>query len=81
MNENDEFHLYSVSWTANQISFYLDGERFYTYYPFQKDSRTWPFDKDQFLIFNIAMGGNLGGSIDAGFNEAEMVIDYVKVYQ
>ncbi|WKK65131.1 glycoside hydrolase family 16 protein [Lutimonas zeaxanthinifaciens] len=80
-NENDEFHLYSVSWTEDQISFYLDGERFYTYYPFQKDNRNWPFNKDQFLIFNIAMGGNLGGAIDPDFDQAEMVIDYVRVYQ
>ncbi|UCE94064.1 MAG: family 16 glycosylhydrolase [Flavobacteriaceae bacterium] len=80
-DENDEFHLYSMTWTSNQISFYLDGERFYTYYPFQKDNRSWPFNNDQFLILNIAMGGNLGGNIDAGFDQSEMVIDYVKVYQ
>ncbi|MGI9532419.1 glycoside hydrolase family 16 protein [Lutimonas sp.] len=80
-NENDQYHIYSMIWSEDQISFLLDGERFYTYNPLIKDTSNWPFDKDQFLIMNIAMGGVLGGNIDASFSEAEMVIDYVRIYQ
>lgn len=29
----------------------------------------------------VAMGGNLGGSIDPNFSESSMEIDYVCVYQ
>ncbi len=80
-NENDTYHIYSMIWSEDQISFLLDGERYYTYAPFIKNSSNWPFDANQFLIMNIAMGGNLGGNIDGSFTETEMVIDYVRIYQ
>ena len=58
-----------------------EDEQFYTYKPDVKDDSTWPFDANQFLILNIAMGGTLGGNIDPGFTESTMEIDYVRVYQ
>ena len=80
-NENDAYHIYSVIWSEDQISFLLDGERFYTYNPVIQTNENWPFDGSQFLIMNIAMGGNLGGIIDASFTESEMHIDYIRVYR
>jgi len=80
-NETTEFHIYSVIWSGDQISFLIDNERFYTYKPETLDQNTWPFDASQFLILNVAMGGNLGGSIDPDFSESVMEIDYVRVYQ
>ncbi|MFT4804600.1 MAG: beta-glucanase (GH16 family), partial [Psychroserpens sp.] len=40
-----------------------------------------PFQNDFFLILNVAMGGNLGGTIASNFTEDSMEIDYVRVYQ
>ncbi len=80
-NETTEFHTYSVIWSEAQISFLVDNVRFYTYKPEVQDERTWPFDLDQFLILNVAMGGNLGGEIDPDFTESTMEIDYVRIYQ
>ncbi len=76
----NEFHVYSMNWSPNQITFLIDGVGFYTYNPAIKDDATWPFDKDQYLILNIAMGG-FAGTIDPSFSQSSMVIDYVRVYQ
>ena len=76
-----EFHVYSVNWSEDEISFLVDDEIFYTYSPDPKDGDTWSFDADQFIIMNVAMGGNFGGAIDASFTEATMEVDYVRVYQ
>jgi len=76
-----EFHVYSVNWSANQISFLIDDEIVYTYAPVDKTADNWPFTADQFIILNVAMGGTLGGTIDAGFTESTMEIDYVRVFQ
>mgnify|MGYP003639615077 FL=1 len=76
----NEFHVYSMNWSPNQITFLIDGVGFYTYNPAIKNSSTWPFFEDQFLLLNIAMGG-IAGAVDAGYTESSMVIDYVKVYQ
>ncbi|MCA0131824.1 family 16 glycosylhydrolase [Winogradskyella alexanderae] len=76
----NNFHVYSMNWSPDQITFLIDGVGFYTYNPSVKDANTWPFDEDQYLILNIAMGGASGG-IASNFVESSMVIDYVRVYQ
>lgn len=76
-----EFHVYSLNWSPDQITFLVDDEIFYTYNPANKDANTWPYDANQFLILNIALGGTLGGTIDTSFIEDSMEIDYVRVYQ
>ena len=76
----NNFHIYSMNWSPDQITFLIDNVGYYTYKPSTQDSATWPFDLDQFILLNVAMGG-IGGAIDAGFTESSMVIDYVKIYQ
>jgi len=76
----NSFHVYSLNWSPFQMSFLLDGVVFYTYNPAEKTPDTWPFDKEQFILLNIAMGG-VAGSIDPNFTQTTMLIDYVRVYQ
>ena len=75
------FHVYAVDWTAEKMDFYVDDTLYYTFNPEVKNSSTWPFDANQFILLNIAMGGTLGGNIDTDFNEAIMEIDYVRVFK
>ncbi|WP_309642091.1 family 16 glycosylhydrolase [Flavobacterium sp.] len=74
------YHIYSVNWSPFQISFLLDGVVFYTYNPTVKNPNTWPFNKEQYLLLNIAMGG-IAGTLDTNFTQTSMDIDYVRVYQ
>lgn len=75
------FHVYAVDWTADKMDFYVDDKLFYTYNPATKNNDTWPFNADQFILLNIAMGGTLGGNIATDFDQATMEIDYVRVYK
>lgn len=79
-NLGNDFHVYSMNWSPFQITFLLDGVPFYTYNPAVKNASTWPFDAEQYLLLNIAMGG-VAGNIPASFTQASMEIDYVRVYQ
>ncbi|WP_185206872.1 family 16 glycosylhydrolase [Chryseobacterium sp. C3] len=74
------YHIYSMNWSPNQITFLLDGVAYYTYNPAIKNASTWPFDKEQYLLLNIAMGG-VAGTIPSTFTDASMIFDYVRVYQ
>lgn len=76
-NASSEFHIYSLEWTETEIKIFVDGVSFYTL----SNSAALPFNDNFFLILNLAMGGSLGGDIDAGFTEDTMEIDYVKVFQ
>ena len=74
------YHVYSMNWSPNQITFLLDDVVFYTYNPAVKNASTWPFNADQYILLNIAMGG-FAGAIPSNFNQSSMVIDYVRIYQ
>lgn len=78
----DDFHIYKMTWTWEHITFYLDGEQLYRYQPEVKNDATWPFDKPFYLIVNMAIGGNFGGSdIDHSSLPATFEVDYIKVYK
>lgn len=79
-NLGNDFHVYSMNWSPNEISFLLDGVVFYTYNPAVKNASNWPFNQEQYLLLNIAMGG-VAGTIPSNFTQATMEIDYVRVYQ
>ena len=76
----NNYHIYSMNWSPFQISFLLDGVVYYTYNPAVKDANTWPFNAEQYLLLNVAMGG-VAGTIPSSFTQATMNIDYVRVYQ
>lgn len=72
-----EFHNYIVEWNATEIKLSVDNESFFS---FQNNVNT-PFNNEFFFIFNIAMGGTLGGSVEDSFTEDTMEVDYIRVYQ
>jgi beta-glucanase (GH16 family) len=76
----NNFHLYAMEWTENEIKFSLDSVVFYEYNPQPKNIANWPYFQDQYLLLNIAMGSSWF-SIDPFFNSSKMEVDYVRVYQ
>ncbi len=76
-NVTTEFKVYSAEWNASTIRFFVDGVPFFTF----NNTSALPFNQNFFIIMNVAMGGNFGGTIDPAFNNATMEVDYIRVYQ
>jgi len=76
-NVSHQFHTYSVDWYPDKMIFAVDGVAYYTYQPEIKNSSTWPFTTDQYLLLNIAIESD----IDSSFEESTMEVDYIRVYQ
>ncbi len=81
-NMNNEFHTYTVEWTANEIKSFVDDRLYLTYNDTSTDL-SWPFSKPQNIILNLAMGGGWGGyyGIDESISSQKMIIDYIRVYE
>lgn len=77
----ENFHVYGLEWTPEKLVFMVDQEPYFTYEPSEKTPDNWPYFEDQYLLLNIAMGGNLGGEIDPQFTQDQMEVDYVRIYQ
>ena len=77
-----EFHNYQLTWSANKIELGVDGTIYNIYNkPAGATNSNWPFDRPQYLLLNVAMGGDLGGSVPSIFTRDSMQVDYVRVYQ
>jgi beta-glucanase (GH16 family) len=77
---NDEFHVFSIEWTASEIRWYLDDTEFHVISttPAELDE----FRRSFFFIMNVAVGGNWPGNPDATTTFPQhMIVDYVRVFQ
>lgn len=82
------YHVFSMNWSPNQITFLVDDEVHYIYKKPENFTDVnsdgvndgWPFDDPQFLLINFAMGG-ISGAVSPSFTESSMLIDYVRIYQ
>ena len=71
-----DYHLYQMDWRADHISFYIDSTLLYT----QPNTANLPFNQNFFFIFNVAVGGNMGGNTISLGSSSTMYVDYVRVY-
>jgi beta-glucanase (GH16 family) len=82
-NPWEDFHVYAAEWHPDRIDIFVDGQKYFTFPNEGTGSRAWPFDKPQYLIVNLAVGGTWGGTkgIDDSLFPHRLVVDYVRVYQ
>ncbi len=73
------FHVYGLEWTPTTIKISVDNNVYLTFQR-QGDFMSWPFDKPNYLILNLAMGGGYGGPISRNLTSARMTVDYVRMY-
>ena len=81
-----DWHTYGMIWSPGQIQYYVDNPSniYATFTPTNSNftSSTWPFDqRPQFIILNLAIGGDWPGSPDNTTTfPQEMLVDYVRIY-
>lgn len=78
----NEYHVYALEWTTNQMRWLVDGFQFFSATPASLPAgKTWVFSQPQFLLLNLAVGGVWPGNPDgtATFPQ-QMLVDYVRVY-
>lgn len=77
---SDDYHIYEVEWDEQRVIGKIDD---ITYFVKVIDPSTMDeFLREFFLILNVAVGGNLGGTPDASTNWPQsMYVDWVRVYQ
>lgn len=84
----DDYHDFQLEWLPGKLRFYVDGhlvhdvDRWMTKAPGQPEYYTYPapFDRDFYLILNLAVGGDWPGAPDSDFASDSMKVDFVRVY-
>ena len=87
---SQDFHVYGVEWAQEEkegkdvIRFFVDDVQYAEVWEEQIDNNDyWPFNKPFFFIINLAIGGNMGGTVDDGIfaQQRIMYVDWVRVWQ
>jgi hypothetical protein len=77
---SEKFHVFSLLWDRDEISWYLDNEKFKSFS--KREGEAYPFNSAFFFVLNVAVGGNWPGNPDdTTVFPVEMVVDYVRVFR
>ena len=79
------WHVYAVEWNATSITWYVDGQKMWTYNKSTDQNALnngqWPFDAPFYIILNQSVGnGSWAAPADESFTY-ETLFDWVRVYQ
>ena len=79
----DDFHTYGLEWTPTYLRVFFDGKQTLEFPKTSDKPELWPFDEKQYLILNLAIGGEWGGQqgIDPAIYPSKYEVDYVRVFQ
>jgi len=81
------YHTYAIEWEKQVsegddcIRFYIDGSLTATLWEQHVGStvKNWPFKSNFFFIFNVAVGGNMGGTVDDAIFNVPVLMNVFKV--
>lgn len=82
----EKFHTWRMDWDEKQIALYLDDELL-NLVPMDSIRNGTigkgknPFNSPQYILLNLALGGDNGGVIDNNAFPMQYLVDYVRVYQ
>jgi len=76
----DAYHVFSIVWNSKSIQWFVDGSKYVTIDI--TPAGLAAFHKNNFILLNLAVGGNWPGYPDATtIFPQKMYVDYVRVYQ
>lgn len=88
---SEDFHVFACEWEPDAFRFYVDGELFFTeneWFTKREGSEKMPYpapyNQPFYMILNLAVGGSwvgYPGDDDVFGENAQFVVDYVRVYQ
>lgn len=84
VNLNDDFHVFTMDWTPERITTYIDGQQIWTFY-IKSDACAdcSEFHQPHFIILNMAVGGTYTGLLStdqiSATTPAELLVDYVRI--
>ena len=80
----DDFHVFGLEWEEGVMRWTIDGKVWQTQKKWNTEAAPFPapFDQRFHLVMNLAVGGQFVGPVGGNAKfPAQMLVDYVKIYQ
>ena len=78
------FHTFTLLWRESELSMYVDGVRYFSYFEDGVGIGQWPFDHAFHIIMNLAVGGDWGAALGPVMAEdfpRRLEVDFVRLYR
>ncbi len=82
-NWADSYHIWTLEWTENKMDILLDGVSMNTIdltTSINESDGKNPFRQAHYLLLNLALGGQNGGSLTNTTFPSQYLVDYVRIY-
>lgn len=80
----NQFHIWTLEWNENEMTIKVDDiflNSIDLNKTINKSNGENPFRQPQYLLLNLAMGGNRGGALKNTELPSKYLVDYVRIYQ
>ena len=78
----DDFHVFAVEWDPGRMTFLVDDEVYHIIRSAEVSGRgDWVFNNEFFMLLNLAVGGLPVPNPSSTIFPAEMLVDYVRVFE
>ncbi len=74
------FNNYAIEWKPDQIKWLLNDKVFFTLNKADVGKNEWVFNKEFYLILNLAVGGQFTGDVDPDLKSGTMSVEYIRYY-
>lgn len=74
------FNNYAIEWKPDQIKWLLNDKVFFTLNKADVKDKTWVFNKEFYLIVNLAVGGQFTGDVDPDLKKGALAVEWIRYY-
>jgi beta-glucanase (GH16 family) len=77
----EEFNIYGLEWYPDRLVFTINNKASFIYPRIDEaDYKQWPFDQPFYLMIDMQLSGPWVGEVEPDHLPAQMIIDWVRVY-
>jgi beta-glucanase (GH16 family) len=74
------FNNYAIEWKPDQIKWLLNDKVFFTLNKADVKDKTWVFNKEFYLVLNLAVGGQFTGDVDPDLKKGALYVEWIRYY-
>lgn len=74
------YNVYAIEWKPDQIRWLVNDKPYFTLNKADVGEKEWVFNKEFYLILNVAVGGYFTGEVDPDLTKGTMSVDWIRAY-
>lgn len=74
------YNNYAIDWKPDQVKWLLNDKVYFTLNKADVGDKEWVFNKDFYLLLNLAVGGQFTGEVDPDLKKGTLSVEWIRYY-